>query len=105
MGDRVLTEIPTSGGKVPPDVRHPSGFASWQDLRGYLLDYNIIARDDETCRLIEEAYSRWPNNARLAEDVAQAIRAAELRGSVQAHARLIRQRSRTSDRARRGLPT
>jgi hypothetical protein len=40
----------------------------------------------------------------LAEDVAQAIRAAELRGSVQAQARLIRQRSRCSDRASRGLP-
>jgi len=44
-------------------------------------------------------------HARLAEDVAQAIRAAELRGSVQAQARLIRQRSRCSDRGRRGLPT
>jgi len=42
-------------------VQHPSGFDSWQDLRGYLLDYNIIGHDDETCRLIEEAYNHWPN--------------------------------------------
>jgi hypothetical protein len=42
--------------------KHPSGFDSWQDLRGYLLDYNIIGHDDETCRLIEEAYNHWPNN-------------------------------------------
>jgi len=41
--------------------RHPSGFGSWQDLRGYLLDYNIIGNDDETCGLLEEAYDRWPN--------------------------------------------
>ena len=41
--------------------RHPSGFGSWQDLRGYLLDYNIIGNDDETCGLLEEAYNRWPN--------------------------------------------
>jgi hypothetical protein len=42
--------------------KHPSGFDSWQDLRGYLLDYNIIGHDDETCRLIEEAYHHWPNS-------------------------------------------
>ncbi len=48
-------------GTLRADVRHPSGFDSWQDLRGYLLDYNIIRYDDETCRLIEEAYNHWPN--------------------------------------------
>jgi hypothetical protein len=43
-------------------------------------------------------------HARLALLIAALVQAAELRGSVQAHARLIRQRSRTSDRASRGLP-
>jgi hypothetical protein len=52
---------PASGGKVPPDVRHPSGFASWQDLSGYLRDYGISSDDDHTCGLIEQAYNHWPN--------------------------------------------
>ena len=42
-------------------VRHPSGFDSWQDLLGYLLDYSIVAHDDEACRLIKEAYHHWQN--------------------------------------------
>jgi hypothetical protein len=54
---------PASGGKVPPDVRHPSGFASWQDLSGYLRDYGISSDDDHTCGLIEQAYNHWPNGA------------------------------------------
>jgi hypothetical protein len=53
---------PASGGKVPPDVRHPSGFASWQDLSGYLRDYGISSDDDHTCGLIEQAYNHWPND-------------------------------------------
>ncbi len=41
-------------------INHPSGFGAWQDLRAYLRSYNIISDDDETCRLIEEAYNHWP---------------------------------------------
>jgi hypothetical protein len=44
-------------------------------------------------------------HARLALLIAALVQAAELRGSVQAHGRLIRQRSRCADRGRRGLPT
>jgi alpha-D-ribose 1-methylphosphonate 5-triphosphate synthase subunit PhnG len=43
-------------------------------------------------------------HARLALLIAALVQAAELRGSLAAHGRLIRQRSRCSDRGRRGLP-
>ena len=38
---------------------HPSGFDSWQDLRGYLLRYNLIGDGDGDCGLVEEAYNHW----------------------------------------------
>jgi hypothetical protein len=48
-------------GTVPALVRHPSGFASWQDLSGYLSDFGIASDDDHTCGLIEQAFNHWPN--------------------------------------------
>jgi hypothetical protein len=59
-------------------ITHPSGFGSWQDLRAYLRSYNIIADDDETCRLIEEAHNHWPKTTEKATGVLRfAVKAEE----------------------------